>query len=295
MIYYKLKLYSLPRIIFAHNFTQYNYSKTFNSGADNIELVYINSGNINLETNNKEHYIKEGSIFVIFHKNQLTLRAEQNKTHIHHTLNFRVQHDIEIIENTDLYAYENNNEMLIPLAIELDKGTKFLHDKLMHSIDEYNAHDINHEYKCSALAIELLADISRVAQKNLQKHSSNNVPSQYILSYRIKTYLAQNLSRNVSLEELSEAFNKTPNYLNFVFKEVNHATIKQYANKMKIEKVIELMLNHRMTLKESGEIVGIYDANYLSRVFKRHTGMSARNYLLNARENTASIVDRTLL
>jgi len=76
---------------------------------------------------------------------------------------------------------------------------------------------------------------------------------------------------------------------------VNNITLKQYINREKINKVIQMTCIEKMSLKEAGETVGIFDPNYLSRLFKKQTGLSYRQYISNYWKNTRSLVDKNML
>ena len=52
-----------------------------------------------------------------------------------------------------------------------------------------------------------------------------------------------------------------------------------YTNAIRIERVKELMLTRNLRLREAGESVGLTDENYASRLFKKYTGLSVREYL----------------
>lgn len=81
--------------------------------------------------------------------------------------------------------------------------------------------------------------------------------------------------------DIAYELHKTPNYLNYVFKKVNGISIKQYVNREKISKVIQLCTNYSMNLKDAGEYIGIHDESYLSRLFKKVTSMTYTDYLSN--------------
>ena len=51
-------------------------------------------------------------------------------------------------------------------------------------------------------------------------------------------------------------------------------TIISYINRLKLEKIKNLVINKGISLRQAGESVGIYDENYLSRLFKQYYGKS---------------------
>jgi two-component system response regulator YesN len=131
------------------------------------------------------------------------------------------------------------------------------------------------------MALDLLAEISRCSVPKMKAVNQDYSPMQYIISNRVKEYVANNLDKAIQLADIAKEIHKTPNYLNYIFKKVNGITIKQYINREKISKVIQLGTNYNMSLKDAGEYVGLHDQNYLSRLFKKVTSLSFTDYINN--------------
>ena len=151
------------------------------------------------------------------------------------------------------------------------------------------------KYKCACNAFELLCDISAL-NKTLQDAETlqtKHIPQIYCI--RIKEYIQQNLGRAISLSDLSIFLDKSPNYLNRIFKTETGITIQQYINREKIRKCVELMTTKGITLTQCCDYVGIKDPNYLSRLFKKHMGISASQFKLNSVYSTFPLVDRDKL
>ena len=91
-------------------------------------------------------------------------------------------------------------------------------------------------------------------------------------------YIASHIDENISVDEISFHLGISSSYLSSQFKASTGRTIIEYVNFVKLNKVKELICDKGLTLKEAGEAVGFYDEHYLSRVFKKHFGMSAREY-----------------
>lgn len=91
-------------------------------------------------------------------------------------------------------------------------------------------------------------------------------------------YINQHLSDNVSVEAISKAVGITYNHLKNVFARDMGRTIVEYRNMARIRMVQNLLTVEGVTLEEAGESVGIHDPAYLSRMFRKYTGMSVREY-----------------
>lgn len=282
MLYYKIKFEQLPKVTFAHVFTKINYSADIDGGSNCIEIVYIEKGPTMVETDGIIETVNENSIFLAFKKNKMKFQPLKDTIHIHYTVNLQFDHELEISNGIDKKADERISPLILPLYLKLDKNTTQFEVKLKEIMKEYNSHTVACGYKCSAMAVELLSDISIYSVTQMKTINQNYTPSQYFICNQIKKYISNNLDKSILLIDIARPLNKTPNYLNYIFKKINGISIKQYVNEEKISKVMQLISNYHITLKEAGKFVGIYDQNYLSRLFKKVTSMSVKKVIENS-------------
>lgn len=129
---------------------------------------------------------------------------------------------------------------------------------------------------CAGLAAELLAEVTRLCQRQCLI-SENQIQSPGIAVYarRAMQYIAAHLERRIAVKEIADALGISAGYLSNVFREYTGQTLVEYINKCKLNKVRELMTDMGLTMREAGENLGFDDESYLSRLFRRYTGMSA--------------------
>lgn len=95
----------------------------------------------------------------------------------------------------------------------------------------------------------------------------------------VKNYIDEHYNDNeLSLEKISKHFFLNYDYVRRAFKkELNH-TLTDYITSVRMEKVKELMGNGNIKLSSLCYDVGIRDASYLSKCFKKYYGLSPREY-----------------
>ena len=91
-------------------------------------------------------------------------------------------------------------------------------------------------------------------------------------------YIDQHLATELSLSVLAETFDKNPSYLSNAFKKEVGDTITEYINKARIQASLRYFNTTNMSVGEVADAVGISDFGYFSKLFKKHVGVSPREY-----------------
>lgn len=94
----------------------------------------------------------------------------------------------------------------------------------------------------------------------------------------IKNYLDEHYTEKIVLDDLSEKCYINKYYLTKIFKETYGSTINGYIIAKRITRVKQLLRFTDMTVDEIGAAVGMGDANYFSRTFRKVEGISPREY-----------------
>jgi two-component system response regulator YesN len=93
-----------------------------------------------------------------------------------------------------------------------------------------------------------------------------------------KEYIAEHYKKALTLEEVAEVVQLSPQYFSKVFKERLGSSFIDYLTELRVEKGKELMRTKGKSVKEVCFEVGYKDPNYFSRVFKKHTGFSPSDF-----------------
>ncbi|MCQ6558752.1 AraC family transcriptional regulator [Paenibacillus mendelii] len=95
---------------------------------------------------------------------------------------------------------------------------------------------------------------------------------------RVIQYMYKHYSDPIDIKDLAELVHLSPNYLRVQFKRATGKTILEFLNQLRIEKAKALLLERKYTVTEIGEMVGIKDIHYFSKLFKRMEGLSPKFY-----------------
>lgn len=127
---------------------------------------------------------------------------------------------------------------------------------------------------------KLMSDMFREYCQMVRKHSTKNysAPIQKALVY-IEAHLAENLS----LQTLADILNISPGYLSTLFRKETGQTLIDYINRKRVRHAMHLLKTTRLQVQTIAQHCGIMDVQYFSKIFKRITQMTPKEY----RESTS--------
>jgi len=95
---------------------------------------------------------------------------------------------------------------------------------------------------------------------------------------RIKQYIAEHLSEDLSLSRLAEMVYFNPSYLSRLFRQITGSNLLSYINHARIEKAKELLRGKEVKIYEVASAVGYESPSYFTQFFKKTLKMSPQEY-----------------
>lgn len=95
----------------------------------------------------------------------------------------------------------------------------------------------------------------------------------------VKKYISDHIREKLTLNKVAEVFNISPNYLSILFSKYNEIGFSDYINQSKVEEAKVMMRDGDLKIYEISDLLGFESAFYFSRVFKKVTGSSPRDYI----------------
>lgn len=121
----------------------------------------------------------------------------------------------------------------------------------------------------------LLTCASYIQAKQLMRANQNP------LWIQIQDYIYQNTGQAFSLKRMSEELHASIPSICATAKACSGQTVIQLLTERRVQKAGRYLLNTDLQIAEIAEKVGIDDYNYFSRIFKKQTGVSPRQYRKN--------------
>ena len=127
----------------------------------------------------------------------------------------------------------------------------------------------------NTLTLHLLEHYS-ISRPDLSGCTPGKLP-RYKLQQTID-YIYAYLDRDLSLKDLSNIVQMSPNYFAQLFKQTTGITPYQYVIRCRIERAKELIRQGKLSLADIAILVGFVDQSHLNRHFKRSVGVTPKTY-----------------
>ncbi|MRX71155.1 AraC family transcriptional regulator [Bacillus lacus] len=135
--------------------------------------------------------------------------------------------------------------------------------------DEAAGRRITNAYHGSSLAYRFLMELYHY-MGNLNKQM-DQWPKQIVSAV---LYAKHHFQENISPDEMALAAGLSRYHFSRLFKKTTGLTPIQYLTRIRILKAIELLQMTKYTVDEVALMSGYTNANYLNKVFRKHTGLS---------------------
>ena len=104
----------------------------------------------------------------------------------------------------------------------------------------------------------------------------------------VQIYIDLHFCEALTLRELAAAVHVSPGYLSRYFRQKTGRTVMDTITGKKIEYARQLLDEGKLKIFEIAQRVGFEDTTYFSHVFKKYTGMSAKEYQTQAQRRKSS-------
>jgi hypothetical protein len=114
-------------------------------------------------------------------------------------------------------------------------------------------------------------------KKEIEKEEAA-VSEQRTLLQQIDQYVEQNFKNKISLDEIADELHVNRSYLSRFYKKKTGINLFDTILNLRIEAAKEYLLNTDMKTYEISEAIGVDDAGYFSKMFKKITGVSPKEF-----------------
>lgn len=125
---------------------------------------------------------------------------------------------------------------------------------------------------------QLVTEAGRLLERLVQSHRDHHAQLQPDAMQQLKQYIFAHSHEQLSLDMIAEQVGMSPFYISKLFKEQLGVNYIDYLTECRIDHAKKLMQQVEYSLKEIAFEVGYHDPNYFSKVFKKSTNYSPKEY-----------------
>lgn len=267
MYYGILHFEKIPRIGFAHHCYTEQHTTVYGKHHRGFEVAYVTSGELTLRVEGKSFTAVTGSVIVLFRELPVTLSSTAPQSHC--TVQVDTPFTVRLTETAEV-----NDGLLLPLIVPPCAEAESIKKLLFGIVSERGTERGGNDFPLSLKFLNVLQELDTFAKRETAVHTPAS-----LISYQTKRYITEHLRHPITLQDLALALGKTPNYINRLFREANGITINQYINRERVQLITSLLRHGGLSFKGACENAGVTDVTYGYRLFKKHTGVTPKQYL----------------
>lgn len=120
--------------------------------------------------------------------------------------------------------------------------------------------------------------LEEVVESHINYHFQKSTETATNAVRRVLEYIEENYHREITLHDISGVLYINPVYFCRLFKAKMGVTFIEHLTQFRLKKAKELLTFTNLDIREIAEKVGFSNANYFSRVFKKHKNMTPSSY-----------------
>jgi len=242
-----------------------------NAEYDYYRLVYFTEGKGQVVFKDHSFPVKEGRMFFIPLRLTKTYRVDSDASFARYWCNFQIGHgDIHLVESMKLPLYIDVRDQSVVLEL-FSRLVKLQHAQLL-----------TRELRQKAALLELLAFY--IDESNVDKEESYETDIGHKWN-DVLHYIEQSLHTNIAVEKLAKLAYLHPNYFITAFRDMMGCSPIQYVTNRRIAAAKQLLADSELSISVIAGKVGMQN-HYLSRLFKRYTGVTPNEYRRIMRDKT---------
>ncbi len=291
MLFYEIRLRGIPKIGFAVDVDGRNFRTTFHCRKNFLEICVNKEENLLRVFSDGTTEIKTPRMIGVVTQDMDMFCAPEDpqKGSKHITVGVDVSYSCvkrdaekERIEYEKLLEQVGKGEIILiphlePLADRYEEMVERL-ELVIHAFHSGEA--VEKGVKAVALWFSL---VSALTELTLQKLSGLvRMPSTERYVERAKLYIKNNYMHPIGVSEISQHLHISSGYLQELFKQYLGTSVLQYINAYRIQIAKRYIQEGKLLERDIAKLIGVPNVCYLSRLFKKVTGKTYREYVVDS-------------
>lgn len=172
------------------------------------------------------------------------------------------------LRNAKNYCIVSNT--LFRKAAERGMVHPFYIDKISSAFAR-NIEIMQNTSECSRLIEDMAGEYCRAVKKYSVLNYSPPVQ-------KVITAIDWDIASDLSLKAHADALNINASYLSNIFKKETGMTLTEYVSKKRMQHACHLLTKTKLQIQTIAQHCGIFDVNYFTKTFKKHLGVTPKEY-----------------
>jgi len=289
MIFYRITLRTPPEFVFACRVDIDNYKNRFPYREDLLELSVCEAGEMIYRYDSGETEIVYPGMMVPITKDLVCTTGMTKPGRQKHIT-------VGAVAEYDLMRYDTNTADAEAIRRDMDAGHTFLipyhwdlgerYDGVVRLLEKIvqNAFARQGGKRLCAVAdwYRLCAELSEMVLEKLDDTQQKISPYGIRYAEQAQAYIHENYREPLKVSQIAEKLGISCGYLHAVFRNVFRCGVTEYINGYRVQLAVQFIRGRGISLKEAAALVGVEDTAYMSRIFRKVTGMSYREFLVES-------------
>lgn len=239
-----------------------------------IELIYVRRGKIEISVNGTVYIMGEGDLLVC------------DSRSVHYSDTYDTDNFLEFLLFDPRIIFSDNisrhANILFKAADMKEKGLDSKFEGMLRTIkDELEERNIYYKKVVRAAITEFWYNIIRFFPERYENEQDLKQKS----LKKLLEYIGKNFNQDIELKFAAEKVGLTPNYFSFYFKKNVGINFIDYLQTLRIDEAIRRLQKENTKIIDIALDTGFKNVRNFNRVFKRLTGLTPNEFRKNNNEN----------
>ncbi len=242
---------------------------------DFIEIMYVNSGEIEQFVNEKHFITKKGDLVFMNYNSVHRFKSAAEATY--YNVCFYPETMERMINPSNAFSLlllsafnefsKGENDGVVSFSPAEQRKVQYIFERMVEEQTKRLPHFdlVNESYM--AILITLIA-----RKASLPEESENDTWGELV------EYINDNLDSGLTLEALAKKCFYNPSYFSRLFKNKFNVSLVEYISNKRVEKALQLLTETDMSIKEISTVCGFSNRSVFYRAFSKITGKTPTEY-----------------
>lgn len=247
---------------------------------EEMEIIYVIEGNINITIQNNEYTVHKNEIALIAPESIHSIRQNNDEHAVYFNILFRfsmLSGGKEAICKKKYLDPIYERKFIMPEYLDDSNPIKSKLEPLINNLTDINWPDGNkNELLIKARLLEIMHIIKNHCKKVQGDEKNANEVNRKIKKSLI--YLETNYHENITIAQIAKVSNFSESYFSKLFRQLTGSSFTRYLKDYRLERAAQMLRNSDSRVSNVAFLVGFNNLSYFTRAFKTKYKINPKAY-----------------